>query len=60
MQATKTDDAFRLPILPEAEIILLKYDYQPHLRSKIQKSLRGFSKGISFDRKIESQDFTPR
>jgi len=28
MQATKTDEAIKLPILPEAEEILSKYDYK--------------------------------
>ena len=41
MQATYTDDAFRLSILPEAKEILLKYDYQPPLMSdqKYKKNL---------------------
>ena len=61
MRATKTDEAIRLPILPEAEDILLKYDYElPFISDqKYNKAIKDFLKELDFDRKIESQDFAP-
>ena len=57
MQATKTDDAFRLPILTEAEKILLKYDYQPPLMSdqKYKKTFKDFLEELDFDRKLKAK-----
>ena len=61
MQATKTDEAIKLPILPEAEEILSKYDYKlPFISDKkYNKAIKDFLKELDFDRKIESQDFAP-
>tara|TARA_B100000941_G_C28217555_1_gene405079 strand:- start:284 stop:502 length:219 start_codon:yes stop_codon:yes gene_type:complete len=57
MQATKTDDAFRLSIRPEAKEILLKYDYQPPLMSdqKYKKAFKDFLKELDFDRKLKAK-----
>ncbi len=61
MRSTKTDEAIKLPILPEAEEILLKYDYKlPFISDqKYNKAIKDFLKELDFDRKIESQDFAP-
>ena len=61
MQATKTDEAIKLPILPEAEEILSKYDYKlPFISDKkYNKAIKDFLKELDFDRKIESQSFAP-
>ena len=61
IRSTKTDEAIVLPILSEAEEILLKYDYQPPFISdqKYNRSIKDFLKELYFDRKIESQDFAP-
>jgi integrase len=61
MRATKTDEAIKLPILPEAEEILSKYDYKlPFISNqKYNKAIKDFLKELDFDRKIESQDFAP-
>ena len=61
MRATKTDEAIKLPILPEAEEILSKYDYKlPFISDqKYNKAIKDFLKELDFDRKIESQDFAP-
>ena len=61
MRSAKTDEAIKLPILPEAEEILLKYDYQlPFISDqKYNKAIKDFLKELDFDRKIESQDFAP-
>ena len=61
MRAAKTDEAIKLPILPEAEEILLKYDYEPPFISdqKYNKAIKEFLKELDFDRKIESQGFAP-
>ena len=61
MRSAKTDEAIKLPILPEAEEILLKYDYEPPFISdqKYNKAIKDFLKELDFDRKIESQDFAP-
>ena len=61
MRSTKTDEAIKLPILPEAEEILLKYDYElPFISDqKYNKAIKDFLKELDFDRKIESQDFAP-
>ena len=61
MRSAKTDEAIKLPILPEAEEILLKYDYElPFISDqKYNKAIKDFLKELDFDRKIESQDFAP-
>ena len=61
MRSTKTDEAIKLPILPEAEEILLKYDYKlPFISDqKYNKAIKDFLKELDFDGKIESQDFAP-
>ena len=61
MRATKTDEAIKLPILAEAEEILLKYDYElPFISDqKYNKAIKDFLKELDFDRKIESQSFAP-
>ena len=61
MRATKTDEAIKLPILPEAEEILSKYDYKlPFISDqKYNKAIKDFLKELDFDGKIESQDFAP-
>ena len=59
LRATKTDEAIKLPILPEAEEILSKYDYKlPFISDqKYNKAIKDFLKELDFDRKIESQGF---
>ena len=50
MRATKTDEAIKLPILPEAEEILSKYDYKlPFISDqKYNKAIKDFLKELDF------------
>ena len=56
MRSAKTDEAIKLPILPEAEEILLKYDYQlPFISDqKYNKAIKDFLKELDFDRKLKA------
>ena len=61
MRSAKTDEAIKLPILPEAEEILLKYDYKlPFISDqKYNKAIKTFLKELKFDRIIESENAAP-